>query len=669
MATYRVDRLDVAVLDGQVLDDATLARLVPECRSLTAFTTSADSGDLEHRWQALAPHVELIDGGHVADVRAALIECGRRSIVVLATGVPADAPRFVGQALQGAAAMTEFGVPGVAVHVMRPDVSAGSVAWLTDTGSLSGYGVLFAIGYAHLHGTGVDLIEPTGGLELPRTGKAMEDALAFAERAGVPITRHTDPSPFARVIRDEHCLVVHPVLDAPRGFNLLHPGELSNKAVASGNPAVVVDLLEQFPGDVVAVFDGVHLLSGAIPAARIAAGVALGVVAAAGIGTMVASPAAAAGNSSSSQHERGNDVDVSGHVPGISYVAAPHGHGETTLTLRNMTDHAISVTVTGGHGHEGGGAGAWAGIVPAHGFKTITLGGGVKQWTVSAGQEQQQSVAAQQHVVAVGTAESFTDHGPVPQVVVAEPTTETELETVEPGTLSPPRLEVPTPEVTVVETPSFTGSGQPPVREPVLEPTVVVPVVVQVPEGQPPRPLVQPPVQPVLEPTLLTTVVSPQPDVLVQPPRVVEVTSPDLTAPELTSPTQPQTGPQTQTQTPVTDTAPADVVVGVSNGTATLGTTLGPAGADVATPNVATTSGHVGDHAVRHQTPTHHHSEHVTASTRGGSSTGVAGELAHTGGSTAVLAIVAGSLIAAGAGMAFVGRAGKDEPDVAAPEA
>ena len=87
---------------------------------------------------------------------------------------------------------------------------------------------------------------------------------------------------------------MHPVLDAPKGFNLLHPGELSHKAVASGNPAVVVDLLEQFPGDVVAVFDGVHLLSGSIPAARIAAGVALGVVAAAGIGTMVASPAMAA---------------------------------------------------------------------------------------------------------------------------------------------------------------------------------------------------------------------------------------------------------------------------------------------------------------------------------------------------------------------------------------
>ena len=43
-------------------------------------------------------------------------------------------------------------------------------------------------------------------------------------------------------------MVVHPVLDAPKGFNLLHPGELSRKAVASGNPAVVVELHREVPG-------------------------------------------------------------------------------------------------------------------------------------------------------------------------------------------------------------------------------------------------------------------------------------------------------------------------------------------------------------------------------------------------------------------------------------
>ena len=191
------------------------------------------------------------------------------------------------------------------------------------------------------------------------------------------------------MLRDEHCLVVHPVLDAPKGFNLLHPGELSHKAVASGNPAVVVELIEKFPGDVVAVFDGVHLLQGSIPAARIAAGVALGVVAAAGIGTMVASPAMAASSSSDSQHEHGNSVDVNGHVDGISWVATPHEHGSTTLTFRNTTGHDIVVRVVGGHGHEGGPAGGRMIMVPAHDYTTVSLGGGVKQWTISRGSHQQ----------------------------------------------------------------------------------------------------------------------------------------------------------------------------------------------------------------------------------------------------------------------------------------
>ncbi len=342
MSTNRVDRLHLAVLDGHLMDDATLARLVPECRSLTAFTTDASQLGLAQRWTAIAPEIEFFDGGHVANLREAMVECAKRRIVVISTGVPKDPATFVALALQGAAAMTEFEIPGVAVHVMRPVERPGTVAWLTDTGELSGYGVLFAVGYAHLHGTGLDLIEPTGGLGKPRTGEALDDALAFAEAAGVPITRHTDPSPFARVLRDEHCLVVHPVLDAPKGFNLLHPGELSHKAVASGNPAVVVDLLEQFPGDVVAVFDGVHLLSGSIPAARIAAGVALGVVAAAGIGTMVASPAMARRQPRRAPQRAGHGNNVAVTDPGARHhITWRHrtAHGATTMTLHNTTGH------------------------------------------------------------------------------------------------------------------------------------------------------------------------------------------------------------------------------------------------------------------------------------------------------------------------------------------
>ena len=137
-------------------------------------------------------------------------------------------------------------------------------------------------------------------------------------------------------------MVVHPVLDAPKGFNLLHPGELSRKAVASGNPAVVVELLEKFPGDVVAVFDGVHLLQGSIPAARIAAGVALGVVAAAGVGTMVASPAIAA--TISQQAQSGATVTATGRATGWRIWA--HIHVVNSLDARRYTMTLTTTWVT-----------------------------------------------------------------------------------------------------------------------------------------------------------------------------------------------------------------------------------------------------------------------------------------------------------------------------------
>jgi LPXTG-motif cell wall-anchored protein len=67
---------------------------------------------------------------------------------------------------------------------------------------------------------------------------------------------------------------------------------------------------------------------------------------------------------------------------------------------------------------------------------------------------------------------------------------------------------------------------------------------------------------------------------------------------------------------------------------------------------------------------THHHtppSVNVGGAT-GGEHQAPEGELAHTGGNTAVLAIVAGSLLAAGAGLAVAGRMGKDGPDTEVTE-
>jgi hypothetical protein len=798
VSTHTVDRLHLAVLDGHLLDDATLARLVPECRSLTAFTTDAEQSGLAQRWAAIAPGTELIDGGHVADLREAMVECAKRRIVVISTGVPKDPATFVARALQGAAAMTEFDIPGVAVHVMRPVERPGTVAWLTDTGELSGYGVLFAVGYAHLHGTGLDLIEPTGGLDRPRTAEALDDALAFADAAGVPITRHTDPSPFARVLRDPHCLVVHPVLDAPKGFNLLHPGELSRKAVASGNPAVVVELIEQFPGDVVAVFDGVHLLSGAIPAARIAAGVALGVVAAAGIGTMVASPASAAtmggatGNTAVVMVEGDWFRVITDVVSGLTFTAGSHSGSGTALVIHNNSGHTATLEVTGFHGHGGGEAFQQTVTVTAGQSVTVQADqGGVKRWgpsvvTAIDGQQiphiqvtdttgtpvrvppTQVQVVAQQltPVVVTGTevtTQTLTEGG---GLVVAEPTTETELQTIEPGTVTPPPLTVPPP--TVIETPGFTVTGpsvpgpEQKVDAPVLVPHVLEevtseqgPVVVPGPEQRVDAPVLVPQVleevtpeqgpvvvpgpeqrvdAPVLVPQVLEEVTPEQGPVVVpgpeqkvdepvlvpqvpeevtpeQGPEVVpgpeqKVDEPALVpqVPDLGTPValpNPQVpGPEQKVDEPVLIPPVRDTISEMTQSSVvgTVMDTLTPEGvveiggpvvspgvmsdvmADVTIPTetgmpgipgttttdtgVVTTGGHG-------PTPstTHHHTTPSGLAGGMGSTDHQApeGELAHTGGNTAILAIVAGSLLAAGAGLAVAGRMGKDEADPAAP--
>jgi hypothetical protein len=736
MTTLRVDRLDLAVLDGHALDDTTLSRLVPECRSLTAFTTGGDNGDLASRWAALAPETEFIDGGHVADLRAALTECGRRAIVVLATGVPKDAARFVAQALQGAAAMTEFGVPGVAVHVMRPEARSGSVAWLTDTGSLSGYGVLFAVGYAHLHGTGVDLIEPTGGLDRPRTGEAMDDALAFAETSGVPITRHTDPSPFSRVIRDEHCLVVHPVLDAPKGFNLLHPGELSHKAVASGNPAVVVDLLEQFPGDVVAVFDGVHLLSGSIPAARIAAGVALGVVAAAGIGTVVASPAVAA--SITQQAPAGVTVTASGHNgmahPGNFHVVNSLDHAVSmslTATWVSSGNHpALHTTVDGvvvqpgeslnvsiprptGVGQGSYHIGSTAGVVTHHFDVVVTTGPQTQGGGTVATPEK-----APDPVVITGTVgPTITEKSPVvmPQAVpgvvseghsmvptlgqVPEPM---QVPPLQPVVVTPPLVPQAIPTVTpVVETPMVVTVLQPVVTPPLVP--QAIPTVTPVVETPMVVTVLQPVVTPVVETPMVVPPLVPQVTPVVETPMVVppqvpqvpqQVPQPNVPKPMVQPQVQPMLQPPLHgtTNEIVTESVPTvvtggvvtpDVPVEVGGSVVTPATTTDAPSTQLTTTETpgtvpgsggvqtVTTPVSVGQpQTVPHQTATHHASNpgQVTTTAVDGDHA-PSGELAHTGGSTAILAIVAGSLIAAGAGIAVAGHLGKDEPDSTVPDA
>jgi LPXTG-motif cell wall-anchored protein len=350
---------------------------------------------------------------------------------------------------------------------------------------------------------------------------------------------------------------------------------------------------------------------------------------------------------SSAKHATGNNVDVNVQVPGITIVATPHAHGETTLTLNNTTDHDITVRVVGGHGHGGSEAGGQVVTVRAHEYASVTLGGGVKQWYVEPGPVQHSTVTTPQTtpekapdpIIVTGTVETFTELSPVPQVVVQTPTTETELETTDPQT-PPPKLEVPTPEVTVMQTPSFTVTGtheQTPPDVPQLtppDPTQQTPPMV--PQGVP-TPVDQKVPEPMLVPPL------PDPQVTTTQVTTTQVTT-EQGGPLTTTEQGPVTSPDT-TQTPITDTGVPDASL--------------PVGA-MSKPVLQTPSTTAGGHVT--QGTTHHasHPGHVTATAVDGDHA-PSGELAHTGGNTAILAIVAGALLAAGAGLAVASRVGKDE--------
>lgn len=342
MPTVTAAALPVGLLNGHLLEDEVLARIAVGATSVVAFSSvSEDNRELQPRWRALAPDVRLVDGGRVDGVREAIIECAKRQVLVLATGEPWSPKRFVAAALQGAAAATEFNVPGVAVHVVRGGSRPGPVAWLTDTGELSGYGVLFAVGYAQLHGCDVALIEPTSGLLPPRSPHAIVEARRVADALGIGVTTMTDPSPLDRVLRDEFCLVVHPVLDAPGDPALLRPDELSGKSIASGNPAAVVRLIEEFPGDVVAVFDGVRLVHGEVAGGRVAAAVTLGVLSIAGLGALDALDAGRTGGA------RGDTGVVL--VDGLSAAGPPVTHsaipGPSSVILGAVGESVLAAGV------------------------------------------------------------------------------------------------------------------------------------------------------------------------------------------------------------------------------------------------------------------------------------------------------------------------------------
>jgi hypothetical protein len=166
---------------------------------------------------------------------------------------------------------------------------------------------------------------------------------------------------------------------------------------------------------------------------------------------------------------------------------------------------------------------------------------------------------------------------------------------------------------------------------PPLQPTLVPPVQQQVPNPQAPGPeqkleapsLLPPPVRGQVDeitqssiPAVVTSTVTP--DGVVTPDVPVDVGT-SVVAPAIT------------TEVPTTEVAP------------TTGTTTTPS--DVSVQTAITQPGGTSHHATHHAS----HPGQVTTTVVDGDHA-PAGELAHTGGNTAILAIVAGSLLAAGAG-------------------
>jgi hypothetical protein len=651
-------RIPVGLFEGARISDDAVLRLSTGASRIVAFADAAEAPAITAQWSRVAPAIEVDVVPAVSDIREAIIECARRKVIWVAAPTPKNAARFVAGALQGAAAATEFEIPSVAVHVLRDDTVEGSVAWLTQTGEMSGYGVLYAAAVAAMGGRSVTLISPTA-VRAPRTPEALEAAERYIEQSGVEILRLSDPSPLQRVLGGEFGAVVHPVLDAPGGRSLLHPGELPAKSIADGNAAAVVELIERAPGDVIAVFDGVRLVYGSGTAARIAASVALGVTALAGVGA-VAAPAALAAPlpaaAASAPAATGNTAVVRSTMEDVlSHLAFPHSGAGTTLQITNTSGHSVTVRVTGFHGH-GGSAGAHETVTIQPG-QTVTVQaptGGIKQWSDAAvtaidgqhvpplavmtgGTPVPLSPQTIQHLLdhanvpreipVTGTVETVTGHGPVTQPQGHKGKTVKGHSAV-PQT--PTATPVPTPQQ--VPTPTPTATPQPQPQSPNLVPPKQVPTPTphQVPEAIPP-------------------ITQQTPGQVPQVPDQVPTAIPQATpqsVPDLATPT-PGTGTQTPGGGQVTTST-------TGTGTTTPGTI---------DPGTATHTTHSGTtHAATHPGAATHQARSTTGGPTGTQTAGGPSELAHTGaGETGLLAGLAAALMAAGAGIVVAARRSADD--------
>jgi hypothetical protein len=670
-------RIPVGLFEGASISDDAVLRLSTGASRIVAFAEGADASAITGQWSGVAPAVEVEVVPAVSDIREAIIECAKRKVIWVAAPTPRNAGRFVAGALQGAAAATEFEIPSVAVHVLREESVEGSVAWLTQTGEMSGYGVLYAAAVAAMGGRSVTLISPTA-VRATRTPEALEAAERYIEESGIEVLRLSDPSPLQRVLGGEFGAVVHPVLDAPGGRSLLHPGELPAKSVAEGNAAAVVELIEKATGDVIAVFDGVQLVYGGATAAKIAASVALGVVALTGVGAAVAPAAMAAGVTATSQQAAPAAVSVTtvGGHEGMGHSASFH--------VVNRLDHDVTLTLTAVWVHNGNHPdipeALLSRVIPAGQSVDIPiprpsgvgqggyhLGNGVlsvpeagihvtSAWPSEGvppafpqqvqGRPANPQELSPNFVVTGKPAETATSHGRVPDPAVGNAAEAHSSVPTPPPTVPP--MQVPTPTPTATPTPTHEAPMLvPPKKTPGLTPG-------QVPPKTPPVTQAEPHLVPPRQTPTPTPVQVPG-QVPTATPQAIPQMVPGLVA---------QT-PDTGTQTPGTTGGPGEVPGGQVT-TATTGTSTSTPGTTVVgTRTGSSTSGttHAGTHEGGTTT---HAATHETGGSTEAQATGGPNQLAHTGaGETGMIAAIAAALMAAGAGIAAAARRGAEDDEEA----
>ena len=352
MTIQATEKLTIGVLDAHKLEDEAIRRLGFSADAIVTFSRGK-APDQADRFAELLPGVPVTDGGAVDDIRGAMIACGRRGVLVIVTPQPDNPAKFVARAIQGAATVAEEGGDVIAVQTIRRSVPVDKIAWLTETGEVSGYGVLYAAGFAKKLNAEVVLITPSGATRTPRTPAAVELARKASEEHSIAYSVISDPSPIDRVLRnpDGIGVVVHPILDAPGGRSLLHWGELPASSVASGAPEAVVRLLEGFEGNVVMVFDGTQLLAGAVPVGRRVGAAGAGLLIALGIGIGAATPAMAA------EEAPGHSAPAAPtYVDGVTVTTEGHnGQAHTgTFTVVNRLDEPVTMELIATWEHSSG---------------------------------------------------------------------------------------------------------------------------------------------------------------------------------------------------------------------------------------------------------------------------------------------------------------------------